>query len=174
MIRNKAEEYKNRNNNLSVLGLVLTKSRLKCHQTGSSTHDFCTTFHQLLFPTGCSWMSHRLLEQLVLILPFQQLHRRISKTAKNNRDSKFNALGSEDFIKETAMGNWNNHRQAEQVITVIKMVFVLFQIIFLATSRSWKLMQGRQESIAFPYDRDQLKYARTYHIIREHVLSLGF
>jgi len=33
---------------------------------------------------------------------------------------------------------------------------------------------GRQESIAFPYDKNWLKYAHTYHIIREHVLSLGF
>lgn len=99
-------------------------------------------------------MSHCLLEQLVLTLPFQQFHRRISKTAKNNRNSKCNALGSEDLIKETAKGNWNNHRQAVQVITAIKMVSVLFHIIFLATARSWKIMANREagKHITFPYD----------------------
>ena len=91
---------------------------------------------------GCSQMSRCLLEQLVLTLPFQQFHRRISKTAKNNRNSKCNASGNEDLIKDTAEGNWNNHRQAVQVITIIKMVSVLFYIIFLATSRSWKIVVG--------------------------------
>lgn len=91
----------------------------------------------LPFPGGCSWMSHCHLEQLVLALPFQQFHTRTSKTAKNNRNSKCNALGNEDLIRETAEGNWTNHRQAVQVVTMNKMVSVLFYIIFLAASRSW-------------------------------------
>lgn len=89
------------------------------------------------------WMSRCLLEQLVLMLPLQQPHRRVSKTARNNRNPKYNALGSEGFIKETAKGNWNNHRQAGEVITAIKMVSVLLHIIFPAPSWSWRNLQSR-------------------------------